>query len=263
MQQQAIVKSLTASDQSCCFNWTIPSSASHLCFRALFRPFSNRVTMALIPHFLFILLIGTMFAEVQFSKHLNDESDTPIFKKGAAFVFIYQAVTSESESKVRVFSPFPKLPEIFLTESCSLVAHRGHSDTMTGMNTVKRCQTAASEEAYELLFNRIDEQLKILDKEKAEAKADRIRLVEIVTPFLSQQSKLAGSTGRRSPKRYRINCSCRRRCRTEPGRSSQRCCMFSSIDFQFMFRQYRIRSRRQKYTEATDSISENVRNSAE
>ena len=88
-----------------------------------------------------------MFADVQFSTHLNDDSDTPIFKKGAAFVSKYQAVTSESESKVRVFSPFPRLPEIILTEAYSLVAHRGHSDTMTGMNTVKRCQTAASEEA--------------------------------------------------------------------------------------------------------------------
>ena len=67
------------------------------------------------------------------------------------------------------------------------------------MNTVKRCQTAASEDAYELLFNRIDEQLTILDKEKAEAKADRTRLVEIATSFLLQQSMLAGNTGSRRP----------------------------------------------------------------
>jgi len=107
------------------------------------------MTMALTPHFLFTLLIGTMFAEIQFSTHFNDESHTPIFKKGAAFVFKYQAVTSESESKVRVFSPFPRLTEINLTEAYSLVAHRGHSDTMEGRNTVKRCQTAASEDAYE------------------------------------------------------------------------------------------------------------------
>ena len=113
-----------------------------------------------------------MFAEVHFSTHLNDESDTPFFKKGAAFVFKYQAMTSESESKVRVFSPLPKLTEINLTEAFSLVAHRGHSDTMAGMNTVKRSQTAASEETYELLFVRIDEQLKKLDKKIAEAKAD-------------------------------------------------------------------------------------------
>ena len=146
------MKSLTPSDKPCCFISTNSATASHLHFHALFRPFSNRVTMALIPHFLFILLIETMFAEVQFSTHLNDESDTPIFKKGAAFVFKYHAVTSESESKSRVFSPFSRLPEINLTEAYSLVAHRGHSDTMAGMNTVKRCQTAASEEAYELIF---------------------------------------------------------------------------------------------------------------
>ena len=58
-----------------------------------------------------------MFADVQFSTHWKDESDTPIFKKGAAFVFKYQTVTSESESKVRVISPFPRLPEVYLTEA--------------------------------------------------------------------------------------------------------------------------------------------------
>ena len=73
------------------------------------------------------------------------------------------------------------------------------------MNTVKRCQTAASEEACELLFNRIDEQLKILDKEIAEAKADRIRLVEIATSFLPQQSLPAGNTGSRSPRAIGLN----------------------------------------------------------
>ena len=154
--------------------------------------------MALIPHFLFILLIGTMSAEVRFSTHLNDEPDTPILEKRTAFVFKYHTVTSESEGKVRVFSPFPRLPEINLTEAYFLVAHRGHSDTMAGMNTVKRCQTAASGDAYELLFSRIDEQLTILDKEMAEADKHRNRLVEIATSFLPQQSMLAGERNIRS-----------------------------------------------------------------
>ena len=65
-----------------------------------------------------------------------------------------------------VFSPLPNLPEINLTEAYSLVVHRGHSDAMAGMNTVKRCQTAAPEEAYELIFNTIDEKLTILDKKR-------------------------------------------------------------------------------------------------
>ena len=139
-----------------------------------------------------------MLAEVHFSRHLNDESDTPIFKKGAAFVFKYQAVTSESESKVRVFSPLPRLPEINLTEAYSLIAHKGHSDTMAGMNTVKECQTAASGDASELLFNRIDEQLTVLDKEITEADKDRNRLVEFATSFLPQQSMFAGEKNNRS-----------------------------------------------------------------
>ena len=130
---------------------------------------------------------------------MNDESDTPIVKKGAAFVFKYQAVTSESESKVRAFSPIPRLPEINLTGAYSLVAHKGHNDTMARMNTLKKCQTAASGDAYELLFNRIDEQLTILDKEIAEADKDRNRLVEIATSFLPQQSTLAGERNNRSP----------------------------------------------------------------
>ena len=96
---------------------------------------------------------------------------------------------------MRLFSPFRRLPEINLTEAYSLVAHRGLSDILAGMNTVKRCQTAASENASELLFNRTDESLTMLDKEFAEAKADRNRLVEISTSFLPQQSMLAVNTG--------------------------------------------------------------------
>ena len=44
--------------------------------------------------------------------HLNDQPEVPVLKKGAAFLFKYQAVTSESESKVRVFSLFPKIPDV-------------------------------------------------------------------------------------------------------------------------------------------------------
>ena len=156
--------------------------------------------MAVTPDFLFILFIGTMFAKVQFSTRLNDDSDTPIFKKRAAFVFKYQVVTSGSERKVRVFSPFPRLPEINLTEVYSLVAHRGQSDKLAGMNTVKQYQTAASENAYDVPFNRIDEQFTILDKGIATAKADRNRLIKIATSSLPLQSMIAGNAGSRNPR---------------------------------------------------------------
>ena len=90
-----------------------------------------------------------------------------------------------------VFSPFTRSREINLPEVYFLVAHRRHSDTLAGMNTKKRCQNAASKNAYQLLFNRMDEQLIKLNKEIAEAEADRYRLVEIATSFFPQQSMLA------------------------------------------------------------------------
>ena len=46
---------------------------------------------------------------------------TPIIQKGAAFIYNYQAVTSESEGKFRVFSPFPQPPPVDLTAVDSLI----------------------------------------------------------------------------------------------------------------------------------------------
>ena len=68
-------------------------------------PFSNRVTMALVPQLLFIILIGTMSAEVQFSTHLNDESDTPNFQERSALCFqVPSCDVREREQSARVFA---------------------------------------------------------------------------------------------------------------------------------------------------------------
>ena len=90
---------------------------------------------------LLLALTNFAFTDVQFTTHLSDALDKPVFKKGAAFVFKNQAVTPESESKVRVFSPFPKILEINLTDAYSILQTRGHTNSMTGMDTVKLCRT--------------------------------------------------------------------------------------------------------------------------
>ena len=41
-----------------------------------------------------------------------NKQQLPEFERGAAFIFKYQVVTSESESQVRLFSPFPTLPDV-------------------------------------------------------------------------------------------------------------------------------------------------------
>ena len=136
-----------------------------------------------------------------------------------------------------VISPFPKLPEINLPEAYSLLAHREHSDMLAGMNTVKRCQTAESGNAYELLFNRINEQMTILDKEIAGAKADRNRLVEIAISFLLQQSMLAVITGSRSPRATGLTAAASSAAGLVLG-DPVKDAACSALNFQFMLRQY-------------------------
>ena len=41
-----------------------------------------------------------------------NKQQLPEFERGAAFIFKYQVLTSESESQVRLFSPFPTLPDV-------------------------------------------------------------------------------------------------------------------------------------------------------
>ena len=74
-----------------------------------------------------LLLFQTCFAITHYSTYLNEDPESPVFKKCAAFLFKYQAVTSDSESKVRVFSPFPKIPVVNLTGVHMLATHVGHS----------------------------------------------------------------------------------------------------------------------------------------
>ena len=61
---------------------------------------------------LLLALTNIVFTDIQFTSHLSGALDKPVFKKRAAIVLKYRGVTPESESKVRVFSPFPKIPEI-------------------------------------------------------------------------------------------------------------------------------------------------------
>ena len=123
-------------------------------------------------------------ADVQFTTHLSDSLDDPVFKKGAAFVFQFQAVTPESESKVRVFSPFPRIPDINLTNAYTILQQRGHSDTLAGMSSVKLCHTSDMEHLYDNLFNRLEEKLKVLENEIHAAQTDQHNLVTMASSFL-------------------------------------------------------------------------------
>ena len=90
---------------------------------------------------LIIIDIPLSCDQVQFSPHLDDNLEQPVFEKGAAFVFKYQAVTSESESKVRVFSPFPQMSAINLTRALSDVeAFKTKPRGIGSLYVNKRCE---------------------------------------------------------------------------------------------------------------------------
>ena len=98
----------------------------------------------------FLLLTGTMFAEVPFSTHFFDDCFTPV---GPASVPKHQAVTSESDSKISLFLRFPKLPEVNLADVYSPESHRGYTDILARINRVEKCRKTESKRACELLFN--------------------------------------------------------------------------------------------------------------
>ena len=70
---------------------------------------------------LFCFLLVSNVPVRQFVPDGPPTDGTPIILKGAAFIYNYQAVTSEKESKVPVFSPFPQPPAVDLTAVDSLI----------------------------------------------------------------------------------------------------------------------------------------------
>ena len=146
-----------------------------------------------------VLLLGLtnfVFLGVQFTTHLSDALDKPVFKKGAAFVFKYQAVSPEIESKVRVFSPFPKISEVNLTDAYTILQTRGHSDWMTGMDTVKLCRTERLGILYDKIFDQLEEKLTLIQKEIKAAHTDQYQLVEVASSFLPPSIKPEHGTAR-------------------------------------------------------------------
>ena len=138
---------------------------------------------------LLLALLNFVFTDVQFTTHLSDALDKPVFKKGAAFLLKYQAVKPESEGKVRVFSPFPNIPEINLTDAYTILQTRGHTDSMTGMDTVKLSRTERIGTSYDQLFHQLEEKLSLIQKEINAAHTDQNQLVEVASSFLPPSIK--------------------------------------------------------------------------
>ena len=156
----------------------------------------SRISLTFRRHFpndkVFTLLCRLFTSQVcvaitHYSTHLNDNPEVPVFKKGAAFLFKYQAVTSESESKVRVFSPFPKIPEVNLTEVERLLAlAKVQTIAVGGMYAQTSCYWEKINETYSLVVQQLEERVNLVKKEMSASVKDQNGLSEITKSFLPQ-----------------------------------------------------------------------------
>ena len=122
---------------------------------------------------------------MQFTTHLNDDLEKPVFKKGAAFVFKFRAVTSESESKVRVFSPFLKMPLINITNAINMInAFQTAPRSIGGMYINTNCKFTDVNDTYDLLLQQLVTRVNFLQTEMAAAQQEQNTLLEVVNSFI-------------------------------------------------------------------------------
>ena len=134
---------------------------------------------------------------MQFTTHLNDDLEKPVFKKGAAFVFKYQAVTSESESKVRVFSPFPKMPLINITNAINMInAFQTAPRSIGGMYINTNCKFTDVNDTYDLLLQQLVTRVNFLQTELAAAQQEEDTLLEVVNSFIPPAVRQSDDTAR-------------------------------------------------------------------
>ena len=123
-----------------------------------------------------------------YSTHLNDQPEVAVFKKVAAFLFKYQAVTSESESKVRVFSPFPKIPDVNLTGAEELLNLTKIRITgIGGMYVQKVCEFQEINETYGLLMTQLKDRVDLIKLEVKQAIDVQEKLADVMKSFLPKQ----------------------------------------------------------------------------
>ena len=117
---------------------------------------------------------------MQFTIHVGDDLAKPVFKKRAAFVFKYQVITSESESKVTIFSPFPRFLEINLTQAIYMFESVTRAPNSIGALYInKNCKYMCFTETYALLLQQLGTRVSFLDYELTSAMAEENILLDV------------------------------------------------------------------------------------
>ena len=121
------------------------------------------------------------------------------FERGAAFIFKYQVVTSESESQVRLFSHFPTPPDVNIDgvhairlESTQKLARIQHRVEQAG------CNNLTFNESHIPVTQQMDNMYKYLKQELNEGQPEHNTLSDVAESFLPPESSPRNTRQRRS-----------------------------------------------------------------
>ena len=162
--------------------------------------FRRRLNLESLPLIIgWLLLFQTCLTIRHYSRYLNDDLEAPVFNKGPAFLFKYQAVTSDSESKLRVFSPFPKIPELNFTGAELIMATAIARTIALGRTYAPNGNVCAIEkinETYDLLVQQLENRTNMVKLEMSASVKDQNGLSEITKSFLPQIHRKEASVKR-------------------------------------------------------------------
>ena len=122
-----------------------------------------------------------------------NKQQLPEIERGAAFIFNYQVVTSESESQNRLFSPFPQLPDFsidgvhgILLESNQKLSRMQYRVEQAGFNSFR------FNESHKPVTQQMDNMYKYLRQEVNEAQFGLNTLSDVAESFFPPE-KLPGT----------------------------------------------------------------------
>ena len=123
----------------------------------------------------------------------------PEFERGAAFIFKYQVVTSESESQVRLFSPFPTLPDVNIDGMHAVLPESNQKLTrMQYCVEHARCNNLTFNGSHKPVTQQMDNMYKYLTQEVNEAQFELSILSNVAQSFFPPKSSSRTTRRRRS-----------------------------------------------------------------
>ena len=125
-----------------------------------------------------------------------NKQQLPEFERGAAFIFKHQVVTSKSESLVRLFSPFPTLPDVNIDGVHAILIESNQKLTRMQYRVEQAgCNNLTCNESHIPVTQQMDNMYKYFTQEVNEAQLELNTLNDVAKSFFPPESS-PGTTRR-------------------------------------------------------------------